>query len=217
MKRWRIVLSSLMLLVALDLGQSRADIVVAGWSNFNSPSGTQYLAETGSQAGSATAEAVNAKTVSVVSGELNVEAEAHSWNSDTAFKLLLSGAALQDFKLDYDIRRLNGPGANEAPTVIGWYANGGAIVVDSFTWSTTTTEHHQVDFSSVTALNNNPSVLLEARFAGASGGNVSSLVFDNVNVSAVAAVPEASSFLSVGAIGLASFGWRRWRTCQLRA
>jgi hypothetical protein len=70
-----------------------------------------------------------------------------------------------------------------------------------------------IDLSSQTGLNNAASIVLQATFDGAGGGNVNSLAFDNISITATA-VPEPSSFALLGLIGCAVTGVRygkgRW-------
>jgi hypothetical protein len=189
---------------------SHADIV-AEWTDFTAP---DFDATTGM----GEISVLNIMFPGTVGGgtALTVTSPGNNWNVVT-LDVAFSGSLFEDFMLMYDVVRDDGNGqGNAAPDTISWSAsvnNGPFQSVGSNSVVVGANAGLMIDLTSQTQLNNASSIVLQASFANASGGNVNSLAFDNISITATA-VPEPSSFALLGLIGCAVTGVRygkgRW-------
>ena len=194
----------LVFVIALVLNsQSSAVIVIAEWDEFNG----DFPATTG-------AGDINVSTNgSVNSGNtLEIEANSNFFNNpgNTFWDIFIAGMQTEDITLMYEVLRTDGGNNKTAPNQIDWAysVDGGTNFVPVSSSSIGAGANtDSVDFSGIAAFDTAAQIQFRATFSGATGGNGSSLAFDNVRVTAV---PEPTAFVMLGLLSSVAFGWHRF-------
>lgn len=177
-----------------------ADFVLAEWTSFNN--GPVYSRTGGSQSG-ATLTGTFGNAAVTGGAQLNVGANNHQWPG-VALAIQFD-AGFPDLALTYDVTRIDGNGANRAPTSVSWsYTAGG----QTFSLGSTSIPRGSSSFSLDLSSLPDSVVTLRASFSGAAGGKQNHLNFDNFRITS--SIPEPATWsLLAGAASILLLRRRR--------